>query len=421
MTPPPASTVAADAGSSTGPEALKPSRPVVIIALGITQILAWGSTFYLLAVLAPVIVAETGWSTPFVVAGLTLGLVAASLVSPRVGRAVEATGGRPVLAGSALVMAAGLALLGLAGTQAHYLAAWLVIGAGMGAGLYDAAFATLGRLYGASARSAITAVTLFGGFASTVGWPLSALLVETLGWRGACFAYAAMHLLVIAPIHLVCIPRRPGPSPVALPAATATGSATRTPAPDAKPAGDRLLRLTLAASLTIGWLPTAVVAVHLIALLQARDLALAAAVALAALVGPAQVGARVVEAAIGRRFHPIWTAAVSALLTFFGVAVLALGWPILPAALICYGAGIGIRAIVKGTLPLALFGPHGYAALMGWLALPQLFVAALAPLAAAWLLEAAGPTALLWALVGVTALDALFVGLIVVQMRAAKR
>ncbi|WP_372422662.1 MFS transporter [Salinarimonas chemoclinalis] len=418
MSPPPASTAAADPEATTAPT--RPSRAIVITVLGITQILAWGSTFYLLAVLAPVIAADTGWPKTFVVGGLTLGLVAASLVSPRVGRAVEATGGRPVLVGSALVMAAGLALLGLATSRTLYLAAWLVIGLGMGAGLYDAAFATLGRLYGSTARSAITALTLFGGFASTVGWPLSAFLVETLGWRGACFAYAAMHVLVIAPLYLTLLPRRPAPAPVATPALPAGGEKTGSDeaASAARPAGDdRLLRLTLSAALTVSGIATAVISVHLITLLQARDLTLAAAVGLAAMVGPSQVGARVLEAWIGRRYHPIWTAGASAALTFTGVAILALGWAVLPLALVCYGAGIGIRSIVKGTLPLALFGPHGYAALMGRLALPQLLVAALAPLAAAWLLEAAGPTALLWTLAGVTALDAVLMGLIQVQMR----
>ncbi|WP_043539946.1 MFS transporter [Salinarimonas rosea] len=392
---------------------------MVITVLGITQILAWGSTFYLLAVLAPVIAGETGWPKTFVVGGLTLGLVAASLVSPRVGRAVEATGGRPVLAGSALVMAAGLALLGLATTQALYLAAWLVIGLGMGAGLYDAAFATLGRLYGSTARSAITALTLFGGFASTVGWPLSAYLVETLGWRGACFAYAAIHVVVVAPLYLALLPRRPGPAPVATPTLSAHAAETAAPAAASASSlgGDRLLRLTLSAALTVSGLATAVLSVHLITLLQARDLALAAAVGLAAIVGPSQVAARVLEAWLGRRHHPIWTAGASAALTFAGVAMLALGWAILPVALVFYGAGIGIRSIVKGTLPLALFGPHGYAALMGRLALPQLLVAALAPLAAAWLLEAAGATVLLWVLAGVTALDGVLMGLIRLQMR----
>jgi len=415
VTPPPPSTLAAEDDAPPAAKNRRPSRPTVITALGVTQILAWGSTFYLLAVLAPVIVAETGWGKTFVVGGLTLGLIAASLVSPRVGRAVEATGGRPVLVGSALVMAAGLAALGFATTQTLYLAAWLVIGLGMGAGLYDAAFATLGRLYGANARSAITTLTLFGGFASTVGWPLSAFFVETLGWRGACFAYAGIHLFVLAPIYLAFLPRRPGPSPVDTPAAPA--AATSAGASPIVRGDDRFLRLTLSAALTISGIATVVVSVHLIALLQTRELALAAAVGLAAMVGPSQVGARLIEAAIGRRYHPIWTAAASTLLTFSGVTILALGWAILPVALVCYGAGIGIRSIVKGTLPLALFGPHGYAALMGNLALPQLLVAALAPLGAAFLLDALGPTALLWTLVGVTALDALFVALIWAQMR----
>jgi MFS family permease len=176
----------------TSPALALPDRRIVVPALGITQILAWGSTFYLPGVLANPIARETGWSYDWVIGGVTVGLLVAGIVSPRVGRAIGEHGGRPVLAIGALCLAAGLALLGLASNLGLYLGAWLLIGAGMGAGLYDAAFSTLGAIYGKDARGAITFVTLFGGFASTVCWPLSALLVEHLGWRGACFAYAAM-------------------------------------------------------------------------------------------------------------------------------------------------------------------------------------------------------------------------------------
>ena len=132
----------------------------------------------------------------------------AGLVSPRVGRAIGEYGGRPVLAASAVLLAVGLALLGASQNLPWYLAAWIIVGAGMGAGLYDAAFATLGSIYGKEARSPITWVTLFGGFASTVCWPLSAFLVEHLGWRGACFVYAGIQLGFALPIHLLILPRR---------------------------------------------------------------------------------------------------------------------------------------------------------------------------------------------------------------------
>jgi MFS family permease len=158
-----------------------PNRVVVISVLGVTQIFAWGSSYYLPAVLAKPIASDTGWSLSWVVGGLSLGLLVAGLVSPWVGRAIARGGGRPVLAVSAGLLAAGLSALALAHSLPAFLIAWLLVGLGMGAGLYDPAFATLGRLYGQGGRSAITTLTLFGGFASTVCWPLSAFLNAHLG------------------------------------------------------------------------------------------------------------------------------------------------------------------------------------------------------------------------------------------------
>ena len=182
------------------------SRPVVVTALGIAQILAWGSSFYFPAVLAEPIVADTGWSLGWVVGGVSIGLLVAGLIAPRVGSIIERRGGRPVLAASSLLYAAGLAGIGLAPTLPVYLAAWVVLGAGMGTGLYDAVFAALGKLYGKEARTPITNLTLFGGFASTVCWPLSAFLAETVGWRGACFVYASLHLAVSLPLQMAVMP-----------------------------------------------------------------------------------------------------------------------------------------------------------------------------------------------------------------------
>lgn len=396
----------------------RPSRGIVVSALGIGQILAWGSTYYLPAVLAPTIAADLGLPLAPIVGGLTVGLVAASLVSPRVGRAIEATGGRTVLAFASLTMAAGLGALAFAQGLVTYLAAWLVIGIGMGAGLYDAAFSTLGKLYGREARAAITNLTLFGGFASTVCWPLSAFLVETLGWRGTCLAYAAIHVCVTTPIHLRLVPRLPPQAPPPPDAASAERAAGAHAAAAASVApAHPLLPLALAAGLTIGAIASATLSVHIIGLLQERGTSLAAAVALAALIGPAQVGARVIEAVIGRRFHPIYTAAASTMLTLAGIVVLALGLPLLALGLVLYGAGIGIRSIVRGTLPLALFGQHGYAALMGRLALPQLLVGALAPLGAAFVIDWAGADVLLAILVALCVLDLAFVGVIAALMR----
>lgn len=399
----------------------------MISALGVTQILAWGSTYYLLAVLAEPIAAETGWSLAMVVGGLTLGLIAASFVSPRVGNAIQATGGRPVMSASSLIMAAGLAGLAFVDHPGLYFAIWILLGIGMGAGLYDAAFATLGRLYGKEARGAITALTLYGGFASTLCWPLSAFLVETLGWRGACLTYAGVHLLINLPLHLFALPRRPPDDPARPPqsrreilAALLRGRA-RGAAQIALPASDRLLFTLLATGLTIGGIASAVLSVHLLTVLQARDIALAAAVGLGALVGPSQVGGRILEMLIGRRFHPLWTALASALLIFAGVTMLAGHAPLIALALVLYGAGIGIRSIVRGTLPLALFDPQIFATVMGRLAAPILLVGALSPLAAAWIIDAYGTDAMLAIIVGLCLADILLVGLVALAARKRGR
>jgi MFS family permease len=392
----------------------KPSPRVVISTLGITQILAWGSSFYLPAVLAKPIATDTGWSLGWVVGGLSLGLLAAGLVAPKVGRTIDARGGRPVLTASSILLGSGLAILALAHGLPVYLMAWLLMGVGMGAGLYDAAFATLGRLYGKQARSAITTLTLWGGFASTVCWPLSAYLVEHLGWRGACAVYAAIQILVSLPLHAFVLPGIGTARPDAKP----SGETPEAPAPQTL-TGSRRNRafLLLATVLTLGAVTASMIGVHLLTFLQARGLELAAAVALGTLVGPSQVGARVVEMAFGRHYHPIWTMAASVALVAGGVILLVAGFPILALALALYGAGNGIGSIAKGTLPLALFGPLGYASLMGKLAMPSLLAQALSPPIGAILIEWGATDAALRLLAGLACLNLGLVGLLWVTAR----
>ncbi|MBA3323850.1 MAG: MFS transporter [Rhodobacteraceae bacterium] len=367
--------------------AVETSRWRVISALGVTQILAWGSTYYLLAVLAAPIVADTGWSLGLVIGGVSLGLLASGLVSICVGGAIERFGGRPVLAASSILIAAGLAALAAAGDVPTYLAAWVVLGIGMGAGLYDAAFSTLGRLFGLDARSAITALTLWGGFASTVCWPLSAALVETFGWRGACLVYAALHLFVALPLHLIALPREPERTPGSRPKPGAEASPTVP--------RSRAVFLLLAAILTTGGAIAAMISVHLIALLQAGGMSLAVAVGFGALIGPAQVGARVVEMLAGRRLHPLWTLAVAALLICLGLGLLSLDLTLPALALIAYGAGNGVWSIARGALPLTLYGPSGYAVLMGRLAMPSLIAQALTPWLGSLIIARLGASAML--------------------------
>ncbi len=392
-----------------------PSRLVVIPALGVTQIFAWGSSYYLPAVLAKPIAAETGWSLSWVVGGVSLGLLIAGVVSPLVGHAIARRGGRPVLAVSAGLLAAGLSAMALAHSLAVYLSAWLVVGLGMGAGLYDPAFATLGRLYGQGGRSAITKLTLFGGFASTVCWPISAYLDTNLGWRGACLVYAGFQLAVALPTYLLLLPRehrRAAP----LPASPIWP--TRTPAPH--DFQGRLLFLLLALTITLSSVISAALSVHLLTLLQAKGLSLAAAVGFGALVGPCQVAARSVEMMIARRHHAIWTHVASVLLVAAGLAALWIGESSVAFALALYGAGIGLESIARGTVPLAIFGPGRYPVVMGRIAMPSLIAQAAAPAVGSGLLEASGPDGALAWFVATAAVNVLLAAGLFVMLRPSR-
>ena len=187
-----------------------------VVALGSAQTLAWASSYYLPAVLATPIARDLGVAPAIVFAAFSVALLVSAALGPHAGRAIDRWGGRFVLAGTNLVFAAGLAALALAQGPWSLFLAWAVLGIGMGSGLYEAAFAALVRLYGTGSRGAITGITLIAGFASTVGWPLSALLESHVGWRGACFAWAALHLVVGIPLNL-SLPRAdpapPSPAP----------------------------------------------------------------------------------------------------------------------------------------------------------------------------------------------------------------
>lgn len=379
---------------------------VVIAALGVGQILGWGTSFYFPAVFAEPIVHDTGWPFGLVVGGTTVGLLVAGLISPQVGSMVDRNGGRPVLLASSLLFAAGLTGVALAQNIVVYLAAWVVIGLGMGTGLYDAVFAALGRIYGSKARGPITNLTLFGGFASTVCWPLSAFMIENIGWRSACLVYAALHVCVVLPLQMAVIRKVAKPAERA-PMHGDTGAASLRIPNESLIFG--LLALVLSITAGIG----AIVIVHMMLFLQARGVELAVAVSLGTLFGPAQVGARVVERLFGERYHPIWTMVASCGLMAVGLIMLAGHFPLLILVILLYGAGYGISWIGRGTLPLALFGPARFPRLMGKLAFPSLIVQALAPLAGALLIEASGPNVtiavlMLLALVNVVLIGALW-------------
>ena len=386
-------------------------RRLIVASLGATQILAWGSSYYLPAVLAQPIATDTGWPLAWVVGGFSAGLMVAGLSSPYVGRTINLGSGRAVMALSSALLGCGLALLAASQNLPMYLAAWLIVGLGMGSGLYDAAFATLGRLYATDARRSIAALTLFGGLASTLCWPLSAFLLEHLGWRGACLVYAAIQLLFAMPLHWLVLPPLRS---LAQPASPVAGPKT-----PLLPRADLAKFLLTAAATALASAILAMLSVHLLTVLQAKGLELAAAVTLGAMIGPSQVGARIVQMIFASRYHPIWTKLTSALLVTLGLAMLLGGFPLLVIPLVLYGAGVGIESIVRGTRPLAIIDPASYAAIMGRIAMPSLLFQALSPWLGAILLDHGGPDFMLSVLTAMAVVNVLLVGALWVLCRTA--
>jgi predicted MFS family arabinose efflux permease len=343
------------------------NRLAVVLVLGTTQTLGWASSFYLPAILGDRIAQDLDMSSTLFFAAFSAALVVAALVGPRVGRTVDAIGGREVLAVSNVVLAAGLTILAFAHSQVMLWIAWIILGFGMGIGLYDTAFAALGRIYGAEARSAITGITLLAGFASTVGWPLTAWGASELGWRETCLIWAATNLILGLPLNLL-LPKTPR-------AATA-GDTAKPHIPLDRPMV--VLGLCFAAS----WTVVTAMAVHLPRLLEAVGASNVQAVAAGTLIGPSQVGARILEASFMRRFHPMVSARLSVVLHPIGAAILGLFGAAVAAVpfTILHGAGGGILTIARGTVPLAIFGAENYGYRLGLLGVPTRVATAAAPL-----------------------------------------
>lgn len=354
-------------------------RLFTIIVLGSTQTLAWASSYYLPAVLADEMSRDLGLSTNWIFGIFSASLVLTAVMGPKVGRTIDAWGGNGVLAASNLLFAAGLFLLQLAHSLPMFAAAWMVLAIGMGLGLYDSAFATLGRLHGTDARGAITGITLLAGFASTIGWPLTAWGAATIGWRETCLAWAAVHLFIALPMNWFLLPRP-----------KAAAATERVAASKAIPI-DRPMIL-LAFAFAAAWIVTAGMAAHFPRIVEATGASPAQAIAAGMLIGPAQVAARLLEAGPLARFHPLVSARLATLTHPIGAAViLAAGGGVASSAFaLLHGSGNGILTIARGTVPLALFGPENYGYRLGIIGAPARFLQAGAPLGFALLIEHLG-------------------------------
>ena len=351
----------------------------LVFALGTAQLVSWGTLFYAVGVLGPSQARDLGVSELFLYGAFTAGLLVSGTLSPLAGRQVDRRGGRFVLSTGSALGAAAMALLATASHPAQLLIGWLVAGAAMAACLYDPAFATLSQHAGAGFRRAVTAVTIFGGFASTVFWPLSQILMDAWGWRAAFAIYAGLHAFLCLPIHLGFVPRhlRIAPAGDTAPAALGTPAPTRP--------GLGWLTVAFAAAAFV----SAVIAVHVVSLLAARGLTQAQAIALAMLIGPMQVAGRIAEfgfagrlgvVALGFTAFGLMFLAVVALLAVDGFGVAAV---LFVAA---YGCGNGLFTIIRGTVPAELFGREGLGAVLGRLASAALYARAFAPVSFSGLL-----------------------------------
>ncbi|HEX2650182.1 MAG TPA: MFS transporter [Burkholderiales bacterium] len=363
--------------------------PRAVCALGITQITAWGTSNYCLGVLAKPIAADTGWELSVVYFGFTVALLAMAVVSTRVGRAIDRHGARAVMTWGTVLVSAGLFALSFVRSEAAYLAVWTFLGVAMRLCLYDAAFAGLVQVVPSRGRLAISYLTLFGAFASTVFWPVGHYFNELMGWRQTLVAFAAINLAVCLPLNWYGLAHREAPG-------SAAAGTTAHVARDGRPLEGAARRRAVALFALIVSLYSfvfGVVAVQLVPLLEAAGLATAAAVWVASMKGFAQFGGRLVEIVFGRNLHAMTVARIaigalpfSYLLLYFsaGNFYAILGFTLL------MGASQGVVTIVRGALPLALFGTQGYGTVLGVIAAPAAIVGAIAPTAFSLAAEAWG-------------------------------
>ena len=373
---------------------------VAVNALGITQITAWGTSFYCLGVLAKPIVADTGWPLTTVFLGFSVALLVMGFISTWVGRLIDRVGARAVMCVGTIIVSAGLLALSQVRNPASYLVVWAIVGIGMRCCLYDAAFAALVQVTPSRGRQAISYLTLYGAYASTVFWVIGHYLNQAYGWRGTLIAFAAINLAVCLPLNWLGLARRDPPEAAAEPARSSA------PARDG-PVLEGRLRLVgivlFALIMSLNGFVFGIISIQLVPLLEAAGLAGATAVWVASLKGHGQFAGRLVEIFFGRNLKAMTIARIAigvvpaALVLLFVASGNLLQ---LIAFTLLLGAAQGVITIVRGAVPLALFGADGYGAVLGVIATPILLVNAFAPAVFALLVDQFGWHTSLYALFG---------------------
>ena len=339
---------------------------LIVPVLGFGVLIAFASSYYLLGVLADPLATGTGTTPSLVFGGLSGAFLIAAALSPFGGRWVDRRGGREVLAVASVVFALGLAGLGLAQGPVSMVASILMLGGGMGVGFYGPAFAVLVAIHGEGAKKPITAVSLIGAFGGALGWPMTLAMIEMVGWRGACFGWAALHLLVCLPLYLTLLPdERAGPRP------SSNGGRVRW--------DGRMIRLAV---LFAGawWIATAMSA-HLPRLLGRLGLEPAQAAMAAGMMAGAAIVVRLACLVAPGKGSPVAVLRLATLLHPLGAAVAFFGGKGLAGAVaLGQGAGNGLLSVASGVLPLHLFGKENYATRQALILTPARFLQAAAPL-----------------------------------------
>lgn len=339
-------------------------------SLGFGQIILWGGSFFILSLLADPIINETGWSHPMVYGALSFAMLISGLIAPKIGMYIQLGWGKQILKFSGFVMALGLILLGISSSFTLFSIGWLFIGIGMGMGLYDPLFATLGKKYGTKAKTSIVQVTLISGFTTTVTWAFVSFCTNGYGWRNACFIYAAVLALLIFPLHQYALGKKDDLYQDTLKNKIDNSSLVKiykTP----------VFKILLC-YFTLGSVLMTGMYLHLIDFLINKGLTMTEAVAISALLGPSQVGVRVLDLILPKK-TPIETAVISSIGISIGFCFFLCTPKVAFLGIVFFGLGNGMRSILRGTLPLHIFGQENYAPILGKLARLPLIAQALTP------------------------------------------
>lgn len=364
---------------------------IVTVGVGFTQIVGWGTTYLMPSVLGRPIQDDIGLPAEAIFGGVTVMAAVAAFCAPRIGRFVDQRGARIVMSSGSVLYAVALAVLSQAQGMASWFGGWALVGAASALALSTPASIALVQVAGPRARQAIALLTIIGGLASTIFWPVTGILDAAIGWRATLLAFAGLHLFACLPLHFLILPRQAPAHPTA---ANATQGSE-----GIAPADRRRVFLLLAATLSFGAFVFAGVQLQMIEMLRGLGHSPASALLLASLIGPAQVAIRIFELLFGHRYSIMRSAVFGSAMLPIGLGLALLAGDLFAVALIfvvAYGLSNGLKAVQRSTLPLALFGRQKFGLHVGRLALPQGIVSAVAPPILAGAVAQFGTPAALW-------------------------